>query len=215
MVEAEKNNICFSEDEKEILQEVMNISFGKVAAELAEIINVMVVLSVPKVTILPGSEFSDYISRKLHLSPPYNIIQQSFSGKLNGLAFLVFPGASGKKLAVMFEKGEASNFDNNNKMTRLEKETLIEIGNILTGACVGKLVTHLKESAYFTLPRLIMASSYWEMPPNLIDPESVVILVKTEFGFETNDVKGYLFIITNQDSFSWLKHALNDYLKQF
>jgi len=204
----------FSQDEKDILQEVMNIAFGQVAADLAEIIDVMVLLSVPKVTLLLGKDFPSYLSDKLHLSPPFDIIEQSFSGKLNGIAFLVFPAGSGKKLVTMFDDYKEA--PQGKELARLEKETLIEVGNILTGACVGKLAEQLKEVAYYTSPRLVMGSSpTWEPPGNLIAKDSVVILVKTEFKFESNDVNGFLFLITNQESFSWLKQALNRYLEQF
>lgn len=214
MIQAESNTIQFSEEEKEILQELMNISFGKVAAELAEIIDVLVVLSVPKVSLISGRDFPDYLSDKLKLSPPFNIVEQSFSGKLNGHAILVFPSGSEKKLVSMF--GDQQNTVGDEAFSQLEKETLIEIGNVLTGACVGKLVEQLNEVIYPTLPRLTMATTTtWKTQENLVDPESVVILVKTDFKFEANGVKGYLFIITNQESFSWLKKALHRFLGQF
>ncbi len=211
---AKNTSLEFSQDEQEILQEVMNVSFGQVAADLAEIINVLVILSVPKVTLLLGKDFPKYLKEKLSLSPPFDVVEQSFSGKLNGVAFLVFPAGSGKTLVTMFD--EYKETPNGEEMTRLEKETMTEIGNILTGACVGKLAEQLKEVAYYSEPRVAMSSTpSWEIPGKLIDPDSIVILVKTEFKFESNDTNGFLFLITNQESFGWLKKALNRYIEQF
>lgn len=214
MLCVENNQVEFSQEEKEILQEVMNISFGKVVAELADIIDVLILLSVPNVSLLPGKDFPDYLSSKLKLSPPFDIIEQSFSGRLNGHAFLVFPSGSEKKLITMFE--DNANVEEDDVLAQMEKESLIEIGNILTGACVGKLVEQLSEVVFFTPPRLIMATTpTWDTLENLVDAESVVILVKTEFKFEAVGINGYIFLITNNESFTWLKKALHGFLEKF
>ncbi len=44
--------IIISEEERDILQEVMNIAFGKASAELAELIDIYVVLSIPDIKLL-------------------------------------------------------------------------------------------------------------------------------------------------------------------
>ena len=93
---------------------------------------------------------------------------------------------------------------------------MVEIGNILSGACIGRLVEHLNEVVYFTLPRLTMATTpSWKTEQDLVDPESVIILVKTEFKFESNDISGYIFLVTSQESFAWLKTALHRFVDQF
>ncbi len=211
MIIPNSTEVPISEDEKDILQEVMNISFGQVAAELAEIIDVLVVLSVPNVTVVPGKDFQNYLSKKLKLSPPFNVIEQSFSGKLSGIAFLVFSSESGKNMVAILD--EEGGEDGIQGIDQLEKETLMEIGNMLTGACVGKIAEQLDEVVYYTLPRVILNSSSSLI--DLVDKDSVVILVKTEFQFADNDVSGFLFLITNQDSFQWLKEALHRYIEQF
>lgn len=43
-------------DEVEILQEIMNIAFGQAAADLAEVIDIYVELSVPYIKILHATE---------------------------------------------------------------------------------------------------------------------------------------------------------------
>ena len=191
----------------------MNISFGAVSAELTEIINTSIVLSVPKVALLSGKDFPNYLSDKLKLSPPFNIIEQSFSGKLNGHSLLVFPSGSEKKLVTMFE--DLSDVAEE-KISQLEKESLIEIGNILSGACVGRMAEHLNEVVFFTPPRLIMATTTsWMTQQDLVDPASIIILVKTEFKFASNDIEGYIFLITSQESFAWLKTALHRFVEHF
>ena len=42
----------FSEEEKDILQEIMNIAFGNATADLAEVIDIYVLLSVPDIKVI-------------------------------------------------------------------------------------------------------------------------------------------------------------------
>ncbi len=46
-------------EEIDILQEIMNIAFGTAAAELAEVINIFVELSVPFIRLIPADELPD------------------------------------------------------------------------------------------------------------------------------------------------------------
>ncbi len=214
MKQVQELSKSFSEDEKEILQEVMNISFGKAIADLAEVVGVLIDLSVPNVTLVSGEDFPVYLVNKIKVAPPYNSIEQNFSGKLSGHVFMIFPEGSEKKLAdLLGTHDEHLEFED---AARLEKGALIEIGNILTGACIGKLVEVLQETVSFTPPRLEMASSpSWQTPLNLIKKESVVISVKTEFKFSKDDIKGYFFLITNDQSIPWFKKALHAFMAQF
>ncbi|MEW6602541.1 MAG: chemotaxis protein CheC, partial [Nitrospirota bacterium] len=49
-----------SDEEIEILQEIMNISFGKSTADLADVIDTHVVLSVPFIRIMQVTELPSY-----------------------------------------------------------------------------------------------------------------------------------------------------------
>ena len=50
------SKIIISDEERDILQEVMNIAFGKASAELAEVIDIYVVLSIPDIKLLQTAE---------------------------------------------------------------------------------------------------------------------------------------------------------------
>ena len=60
------SEIIFSDEERDILQEVMNIAFGKASAELAEVIDIYVVLSVPNIKPLKTAEVPQYIEEEYY-----------------------------------------------------------------------------------------------------------------------------------------------------
>ena len=97
------SEIIFSDEERDILQEVMNIAFGKASADLAEVIDIYVVLSIPDIKVLKTAEVLSYIESEIDDLQNISIIKQSYTGKFHGTALLFFPGGAGKKLFSLFD----------------------------------------------------------------------------------------------------------------
>lgn len=205
----------FAEEEKDILQEVMNIAFGQASAELAEVIDIFVILSVPEIQVLKGHQLPSYLCDELQASGCVNIVEQSFLGKFSGQALLIFPTGAEKELLTLFNQ-EQDFSTHEIDIDTLEKETLIEVGNILIGACIGKIAELLTDIVTYDPPRLI-AKDYCleDCQQSPVPAESFAISIRTVFRFEQQNVEGYLFLITNQSSIDWLKKALNAFLESF
>ena len=56
------SNINLTEDEKDCLQELMNVAYGSAAAAITEILNAFANLSIPKIQIIDSSELKPYLS---------------------------------------------------------------------------------------------------------------------------------------------------------
>lgn len=205
----------FSSDEKDILQEVMNIAFGQATAELAEVIDIFVILSVPHIKVIKGCELPNYFLTELYGSHVVNHIEQNFIGKFSGQALLIFPFGVEKELAKLFnQENDADTYGVD--IDTLERETLIEVGNILIGACIGKITELLNDFVTYDPPRLIVQDlSKCTESQFPIDKDSFAISIRTVFRFEQQDVEGYLFLITRQRSVQWLKKALQTFLESF
>lgn len=204
----------FSKDEAAILQEVMNIAFGKASADLARVIDIRIVLNVPHVELLKADGLLERIKEETKVYDTISIIEQNFWGKFTGSALLAFPTTASKGLISLFDEEE----DESSPM--LEKETLLEVGNILIGACVGKVAELLDDIVSFSPPRLnphviINNLSEEAVSPKLDDPETAAILMKTVFQFENKDISGFLFLVASQDSMKWLKAALNNFMEKY
>ena len=98
----------------------------------------------------------------------------------------------------------------------LEKETFLEIGNILIGACIGKLAELLGDVTTYSPPRVVVEKSLRGVVyENLSDPDSMAIVLRTVFEFNEKNISGYMFVLTKQESFAWLKNALHKFLEQY
>jgi len=206
----------FTEEEADILQEVMNIAFGKASAELAEVIDITVILSVPEIRLFRGEKLHCYLIDQMRFAERLSLVEQGFIGRFRGSALLGFPqGAEECILRLMGE--EELGEDVAEGPSSLGCEALLEVGNILIGACIGKLSELLKDYVTYTPPRLLVEDYHALVDGGLLArADDVGITMKTMFSFEeAESVTGYLFLLTDESSLSWLKQALNDYLDSF
>jgi chemotaxis protein CheC len=206
---------ALSIEEKEILQEVMNIAFGKASANLADVIDIYVALSVPNILIMPASKVKNYIENEVKDYGIIDMVKQQYWGEFKGIAFLIFPSGAGKKLVSLFQKSENLSFDSE-PIDAMEKETLLEVGNILIGACVGKLAELLGDIVTYSPPAaMIEQKSANSISKNTFGLNCTAIILKTVFRFENEDVSGNLFLTTSNESIHWLKEALNKILDEY
>jgi chemotaxis protein CheC len=204
------------DEEKDILQEIMNIAFGQAAAELAALINIHVILSVPYIKILRAAHLPEYIVSEVRDYGNISIIEQNYWGKFKGTAYLIFPSAAGKELISIMDDGGGNMPWGFESIDVLEREVLMEIGNILIGACTGKITELLKDVVTYSPPRVIIKDHpHNVIPGGLFNPDLSAIVMKTVFTFSGGKVNGYLFMVIGQDSISWLKKSLIEFVEQY
>ena len=201
--------------EKDALQEIMNIAFGQAAADLSDIANLYITLTVPYIELLRFDGILALISQDIAGKNDMSMIKQFFSGKFSGSSVLIFPHGEGKKLLHLFDDNSApSPADCDSAL--LEKETLIEVGNIIMGACVSKIAELLNDSVSYSPPNYYsreMISGALESA--FAGNEAYAIFFKTTFHFKEYDASGFLFLICDQNALTWLKNSIIDYLNQY
>lgn len=205
----------FSGEEKEILQEIMNIAFGNATADLAEVIDIYVVLSVPEIKLIDVGELPAYLEKNISICSNISIVEQKFWGEFKGSGLLIFTGGEGKALISLLDEKKTDDLEVASIAT-LERGALLEIGNILIGACVGKISELLDTFATYSPPQVLKSSSDGnELLLQIFDPDQTAIVMKTVFKFEKKNIEGLLLILTNQESIGWLRKALNEFMGSY
>ena len=201
-------------EETDTLQEIMNIAFGRAASDLAEYIDIFVVLSPPHIKVLQAFDLPSYLNNEIKDYERVSVVEQNFWGKFKGNAFLVFPSGTGKRMISLFNN--ENKFFDSEPSHELEKETFLEIGNILIGACIGKIAELLGDVTTYSPPRVVVENGLRGVVyDNLSDPDNLAIILRTVFEFNDKNVGGYMFILTKQESFAWLKTAVYKFLEQY
>jgi chemotaxis protein CheC len=202
-----------TEEERDTLQEMMNIAFGRAAASLAELISIFVCLSVPCVQLLRGARLTAYLDQMVGPDREIKIVEESFWGELQGSAFLVFPAGAGNQLVPLF--GDEESLYEGEAREDVERDALLTTGGILIGACVGKLAELLGSRVSYSPAKLVAISQRDTAPVGLWDLDSIAIVLKTDFAFRDESVEGFLFLVTSAGCIEWLKQALADFLAQY
>ena len=208
-----------STDEILILQELMNIAFGKAAADLAEVMEMSVVLSVPDVQILRATQLPGYVRDAIGSSPRISLVEQDFWGDFKGSAFLVLPAEASKALlaALGADPGQLAYDEGLLEPTAtLERETLMEVGNIVIGACVGKLAELLGTVVTYTPPSVAVDGQPADsLHAGLFDGESSAVVLRTLFRFAQQDLDGFVFLVSSSESIQWLRGALARFMARY
>lgn len=204
----------FSSEEKDILQEVMNIAFGNATADLAGVIDIYVVLSIPNIQVINIGQLPDYLKETVEPNADTTIVDQKFWGDFSGSGFLVFPHGASKDLITFLEDQHVE--ESSKPRGIVAGEVLTEVGNILIGACVGKMSELLNTFVTYSPPRVLQgAQQEYDFLVDHFDPEQPAIVMKTVFKFKEKDINGFLMILTNQDSIGWLRKSLQEFMGEY
>jgi chemotaxis protein CheC len=173
----------------------MNIGFGSAAADLSGVIDLYVQLSVPEVKVIPATELIVYIEREIPNSHEITVIEQNYWSRFKGMALLAFTSGAGKTLLGLLGDMDEHAFESD-PMRILERETLMEVGNILVGACVGKVAELLGDVVTYSPPRILIGNmSDTNVSRTLFGPGNCVVILQPVFHFGNQDVRDNLFLV--------------------
>ena len=209
----------FSTEEKDILQEVMNIAFGNAAADLAELIDIHTVLSVPDIQLVDFHYLAEYLKAAIPHKQTNSVAGQKFWGEFNGTGLLFLPCGSERVLNKFLNVSQMD--DENDPAAKpldenMKSGLLLEISNILIGACVGKISDLLDTMVSYTPPELLsLEKTDYRFLLKHFHTDQRAIVMKTLFQFDQQNINGLLLIMTNDQSIDWLKTALRAFLDAY
>jgi chemotaxis protein CheC len=205
----------FTPLEIDTLKEIMNMAFGQAAAELGDVVDVFVQLTTPQVRVIPVADLPAVLDGEVEHFSDASVVEQEYRGHSDGMALLVFPEGAEKQLISFFDT-QVGSLDRGEVMLELEREILLEVGNILIGACLGRLFELLKRSIYYLPPRITSGHAVDRLlSDGVFSSDDFAITLRADFGFEDRAVSGQLFLINRQQSVAELKAAMAEFWDQY
>ena len=199
---------------RDALKELINIGFGFSVASLAQLLKVQIEISVPSVRIAQPQEIAALLLKPLVAQyGEMTLVQQMFQGDFHGETVLVFPGQKTvASLVRMLE--EDSGFSPGLENDKLEIEVLLEVSNVVVGACLGKLAELLKTAISFKPPRLFRRYIAVEGFEHGINPsKNEALLIQTSFRVAKREVTGYLLIFLTCDCLNWVFKTVDEFVE--
>ncbi|CAM3509222.1 chemotaxis protein CheX [Arcobacter aquimarinus] len=203
-----KSNINLTEDEKDCLQELMNIAYGSATAAITEILNSFAKLSIPKIQIIDAIELKPYLAKELNLNEEHLVSLQQINGTISGENMFVINKKSAKNIAFKF--GLEEDEINDEEIC----DIVLEITNILSSSTISKLAEDIDTNVSFSAPIIKSLTSINELNNLFITKYEKVIIISTQLNFEDLNIHAELFIFTTDNSILYIKEKLNKILDE-
>jgi chemotaxis protein CheC len=196
-----------AEERDDALREVVNIGMGAAGAALAETLGVFVRLSVPKVRQVDATELLSSLTAPPWNDRPVNASSQAFYGALSGNALVIFDETGVEQLADLLghDDGEAG--------AARANEVLLELGNIMTGACVNGIAVRLNHPISFAPPVLLCEGTPLAAVLSPGDEGARrTLLVSIEFAIEERKFDSRIAILISEKAIAALDRAIETLL---
>lgn len=201
--------ITFNDDERDCLQELMNVAYGSATAAIADIINAFATLSIPHIEIIDANQLKNYLSNNLPINTPQYICTQLLNGDLSGENLFLIDKGSAISLAHEFDLT-----DENMQEEELQ-DVILEITNILSSSITSSLIEEMNTHATFSPPTINAIESINQFDDQLITEYSKVIVISTKLTFDDKNIHGTLFMLTTDKSILFIKNVINKILEDF
>ncbi|BFT31406.1 chemotaxis protein CheC [Alteromonas sp. D210916BOD_24] len=131
------------EDQKDALQELINISMGQAANSLAHLIETKIDISIPKISAVTPTELFSLLFETKNAF----YTRQSFLGDIHGEVMSVLSESGLIEVAELMDYEEPLSEEDT-------QEIILELCNILAGACLAGLSDQLELNTNLNMPTL-------------------------------------------------------------
>jgi chemotaxis protein CheC len=190
-----------NDDEKDVLQELMNVAYGNATAVVADMLDAFASLSIPNIKVMKINELlATFAELK---STSYFFSTQAFSGEFDGESAFFINQESANNLAKHLELEDEADLD----------DAILELTNVLTSSLTTKLAQEMDTEVSFSLPTISKVPLEEIGDVATFQNYSQVIVIDTDLNFEDQKINGKIFILTKDESIQWLKIKINSILE--
>ena len=204
--EANGNNLAKHLD---VFKEIGNIGAGHAASALAGLLDRRISMSVPEASVLPFDEIVDVLDGPETLVTGVLI---DIHGDLNGYILLVL--CMEEAMAMVSQALQDTPRDTTDPdfaLTEMEKDTILEIGNILVGSFLSAISSFSGLGAIPAVPQLAVDMLGAILSIAMIEYGMIgdsVLFLKTQFNDLAGDINGHFFLIPDYNSYKMLLNSL-------
>lgn len=202
------SNIELTEDEKDCLQELMNVAYGSATAAITEIFDAFAKLSIPTIKIIDALHLKDYLAKELNFNDEHFVASQQINGPLSGENMFIIDKKSATNMSIKF------GFNDDEILDEDICDITLEITNILSSSTISKLAEDIDTNVSFSAPTIKTINSIKELNNLFISNYKKVIIISTKLEFGDLNIHGELFILTTDNSILFIKEKLNKILDE-
>jgi chemotaxis protein CheC len=138
-----------SNEKRDALGEIVNIGMGVAGSALAQVLNAFVELTVPSVDLVDRQRIAGLLEAGTGTAEDLIAVRQSFFGRIMGESLILFEGSEAAGLADLIGHEQGPTVDQ-------KHELLLDLANIVIGACVNGIAEPLHEIVSFAAPAMLI-----------------------------------------------------------
>lgn len=194
-------------DQRDALQEIVNIGMGMAGERLASILHTFVELSIPNITAASVSQLPETLARLVKINTDIIAVRQAFFSHWRGETITVFGQQGCKELASLMGYPENLDIDS-------ETELLLDVSNVLVGACMNGIATQLGIELKFSPPSLLTKNgSVLDLFETSKMEWTHTLLMEVNFKLENMNFVSHLIIMMSEESIATLCKDLDKFLE--
>jgi chemotaxis protein CheC len=193
--------------ETDALAELFNVGLHRAAASLSEITGQRIIVDMPRLVVCPIADIEAQIPNLL--GDELATVHQVFGGAVAGDAVLLIEQDKAATLAKLITDGEAAP---GGRLDQSAREVLVEIGNIVLGACLSGFGDMLQTPVSFSIPRIHIESLPELLRSLLVTSDEIqyAVIVATQFRLSELEADGYMIVAVGAKSLERISQALAD-----
>lgn len=196
------NELAIEEAQRDALAEMVNIGMGQAGDSLARLFNTFIRLSVPRIQLVVPETLNFVLDALCGPDTPVIAVRQAFASCIRGEAVVFYTMGSGDDLAELVGYADAE-----------RDEFLLDITNVLVGACVGGLASQFALELEVAAPSLLGEGT---SATKLLDASgmawSTALLAEVNFRVESRTFHCHLLTFWPDDSLGALVKAVDNLL---
>lgn len=195
-----------TELQQDALLEIFNMSVGRAAASMSDMVQEPVDMSVPDIQLLSRKAAGDILD--LQGKRRICSVAQEFSGSFAGEAILMFPEENSLEIVRLMLGGSIPLAH----LTELEQDAMNEVGNIILNSCISAFADIFQEQFDTTLPHVRVGSGMEAVGCDITRQDDKVLFLHIHFGFHQRRIEGYVVFLMDLPSFANLRHGIDRFL---
>lgn len=211
-------NIQYSDDQYEMLREVINLAMGHAGKNLATILNAFVDLSVPEIQIIEAANIAEKVLKEsvFDESERVNLFRQNFNSMsfMDGEAIVIFNNETRQKFAqILGVSGQMNSME--------EVDFMLELTNLMVGACMNSISEQMfDQKMAFSPPELLSENSVlrniaYETFKRRNLKWEYTLLSKITFVLKDRSFKSDLLIFISEKAIQAVNKSLNKMLADY
>lgn len=189
-------------ERRDALAELVNIGMGQAGDSLAKLFDTFISLSIPRIELVQPREVTHAIAQLVDYAGPVVAVRQAFSSRIRGEALVIYAADGCDALADLVTYPDVSS-----------DELLLEISNVLVGACVGGLAAQFSLDLCFSPPSILGAHASIH---DLLDVECLpwdhALLAEVNFRVVDRAFRCHLLTFWPDESIAVLLQAVDAFL---